>query len=402
MPNPHLPAETLDDIVDLLHDETYALRNCCLVSKSWIPRTRKHLFADIRFTDGRMLQSWKESFPDPSTSPARYTKILVVGCAHAVTAADREPGGWITGFSRVVRFGINSLDMLGYWATVTFAPFHGFSPAIKSIRVVFIFCPTSKFLDLIFSFPLLEDLTVMVEAESEGNPPTTAQLSNPPPFTGSLELRHRGGIKPVAHRLLSLPSGIHFRKLTLGWFGEEHLSLIMRLVVECSNTLESLDITCHIPSKSIGHLPPHTGLTPFLGERSTSIDLSKAIKLKEMVFRPNSRNVEWITMALQTITRKHQDFRQVSINVDCSDISSISCVGDNIRKMLGERVYGQWLDLDHFLDQFLGSPPIHPKVVCIVPEGLHDMEDHFGCLLPVLTKRGRIDLVNQSHGLAWF
>jgi len=155
MPNPHLPAETLDNIVDLLHDETYALRNCCLVSKSWIPRTRKYLFADIRFADGRMLQSWKESFPDPSTSPARYTKILVVGCVHAVTAADREPGGWITGFSRVVRFGINSLDMLGHWLTVTFAPFHGFSPAIKSIRVVFIFCPTSKFLDLIFSFPLL-------------------------------------------------------------------------------------------------------------------------------------------------------------------------------------------------------------------------------------------------------
>lgn len=258
MPNPHLPAETLDNIVDLLHDEKYALRNCCLVSKSWIPRTRKHLFADIRFTDERMLQSWKESFPDPSTSPAHYTRIMVVACAHVVTAADGEPGGWITGFSRVVRFVINSLSMLDHWPTVTFTPFHGFSPAIKSIRVVFVFCPPSKFLDLIFSFPLLEDLTVMVEAEtSEDNPPTTAQLSNPPPFTGSLELRHRGGIKPVARRLLSLPSGIHFRKLTLGWFGEEHLALITRLVVECSNTLESLDITCHIPGKSIGHLSPH-------------------------------------------------------------------------------------------------------------------------------------------------
>lgn len=258
MPNPRLPAETLDNIVDLLHDAKYALRNCCLVSKSWIPRTRKRLFADIRFTDERMLQSWKESFPDPSTSPARYTEILIVGCAHAVTATDGEPGGWITGFSRVVHFWISSLDMLGHWHTVTFTPFHGFSPALKSIRVVFIFGPSSKFFDLIISFPLLEDLTVTVEAEvSDDKLPTVAQLSNLPPFTGSLELRHRGGIRPIARRLLSLPSGIHFRKLTLGWFNEEHLALITRLVAECLNTLESLDITCHTIGKSLGHLLPH-------------------------------------------------------------------------------------------------------------------------------------------------
>jgi hypothetical protein len=38
-----LPAEMLDHVVDHLYDTEDALRNCCLVSKSWIPRTRKHL-----------------------------------------------------------------------------------------------------------------------------------------------------------------------------------------------------------------------------------------------------------------------------------------------------------------------------------------------------------------------
>ena len=46
MPNPYLPQETLDYIVDLLHDEPETLRERCLLSKPWIPRTRKHLFAD--------------------------------------------------------------------------------------------------------------------------------------------------------------------------------------------------------------------------------------------------------------------------------------------------------------------------------------------------------------------
>jgi hypothetical protein len=80
MSNPRLPAETLDRMVDYLHDTRDALRNCCLVSKSWVPRTRRHLFADIKFYTTKSLQSWKNVFPDPANSPARYTKTLTVRC----------------------------------------------------------------------------------------------------------------------------------------------------------------------------------------------------------------------------------------------------------------------------------------------------------------------------------
>ncbi|KAF9645264.1 hypothetical protein BDM02DRAFT_3073690, partial [Thelephora ganbajun] len=45
----HLPPEILDYIVDLLHDEPETLKQCCLVSKSWVSRTRKHLFANVEF-----------------------------------------------------------------------------------------------------------------------------------------------------------------------------------------------------------------------------------------------------------------------------------------------------------------------------------------------------------------
>ena len=89
------------------------------------------------------------------------------------------------------------------------------------------------------------------------NLPAATQLLTLPLFTGSLKLRQNGGIKPVPCRLLSLPSGIRFRKLTLEWFDEEHLTSIARLVAEFLNTLESLDITCHALGKSIGHPLPH-------------------------------------------------------------------------------------------------------------------------------------------------
>jgi hypothetical protein len=94
MSNIHLPVETLDHIVDHLHDTRDALRNCCLVSKSWVPRARRHLFAEIAFRTIESLESWKKTFPDPSTSPARYAKFLFIYCPQAVTA-----DSWIRSFS---------------------------------------------------------------------------------------------------------------------------------------------------------------------------------------------------------------------------------------------------------------------------------------------------------------
>ena len=49
MSSPYLPAELLDYIVDHLHDTKDALKSCGLLSKSWIPRTRRRLFANILF-----------------------------------------------------------------------------------------------------------------------------------------------------------------------------------------------------------------------------------------------------------------------------------------------------------------------------------------------------------------
>ena len=240
-----LPEELLDHVVDLLHDTRYALGDCCLVSKSWIPRTRKHLFASVEFHIEAHLESWKRTFPDPSTSPARYTTTLDIGCSHVVTAADAEAGGWISGFSRVVYLGVGNL-MSVEESKIPFIPLHGLSPAVKSLRMSFIDLPPPQVLDLALSFPLLEDLTVdsfFGSFDSDGDaPPTAIQPSNSPVFTGSLKLS-RGGVNRIAHRLMCLPGGIHFRRISLTQLYGGDLSLVTGLVEACSQTLESLDVT---------------------------------------------------------------------------------------------------------------------------------------------------------------
>jgi hypothetical protein len=260
MSNPRLPAETLDHIVDYLHDTKDALRNCSLVSKSWVPRTRKHLFADISLPTAKSLRSWKETFPDPSTSPARHAKTLIISC----TVIDAEVDGWITAFSRVVylEVGTDSLAFDFNKLATPLLPFHGLSPVIKSLRVVLPALPTSQVFDLILSFPLLEDLAVSVyyktsDDNSDGSNGLSTVIwpSSSPVFTGSLVLQW-GGVEFFACRLLSLPGGIHFRTLTLECCSEEDILLATALVEECSHTLKSLDVDWNPYGTSIPHFPP--------------------------------------------------------------------------------------------------------------------------------------------------
>jgi len=260
MSNPYLPAEILDHIVDLLRDTTYPLRNCCLVSQSWTPRTRKHLFADIKLYTVKNLQSWKNKFPDPSTSPAHYTKTLSIGCPEAITAADAEGDGWIRAFSRVVH-----LEVEIPRTAISLVPLHGFSPVIKSLRVACatLRLPLSQIFNLILSFPLLEDLSVIAcdppidSGHDFDGQPTVVYPSNPPTFTGSLELFLVVGVNHIARQLLSLPGGLHFQKLTLRWKYKEDLLLTMALVERCCSTLESLDIRREGLGTFVRHLRPH-------------------------------------------------------------------------------------------------------------------------------------------------
>ena len=57
MSDPCLPLEILDHTVDLLHDSPVTLKQCYLISKPWVPCTRKRLFANIEFlTSTRKLR----------------------------------------------------------------------------------------------------------------------------------------------------------------------------------------------------------------------------------------------------------------------------------------------------------------------------------------------------------
>ena len=227
-----LPPEILDLIIDHLHDEPTALKACCLVSKSWIQRSRTHLFASVEFCPpAPPIELWKKTFPDPPSSPAHHARRLYIHDIKGVTAADAD---WIRPFHNIVHLHLKSRGWVGRRAS--HAPFRGFSPTLRSLRLT---STSPDVLDLICSFPLLEDLAWVFL--SQGNDMWTTP-STSPKFTGSLDLRAIGAIHPAVRRLLDLPNGLHFAKITVAC-RDEDVEPTTDLVSSCSDTLKSLEVS---------------------------------------------------------------------------------------------------------------------------------------------------------------
>ena len=150
-----LPEELLDHIVDHLYDSEDALKSCCIVSKSWILRTQRHLFARVSGS----LKSWKERFLDSSTSPAYFTEYLRIDCPQAVASAEAGDDGWISTFSRVTHL---EVYIRGSGIDESLTPLREFSTTAKSLCATFFAVSPLQIINFIYSFPLLDDLCAIM------------------------------------------------------------------------------------------------------------------------------------------------------------------------------------------------------------------------------------------------
>ena len=126
-----------------------------------------------------------------------------------------------------------------------------------------------------------------------------------------------------------------------------------------------------------------------------SIDLSRATRLKVVQFDCRDMSTQWIAMTLQTLTPKHRDFQRISFHIPYHHTVSAACT--DIRKIVGETAYEQWLDLDRLLVRFWESHSIRPKIAYPYrsEEGRKGGMYFVSRLLPEITKRGAVDLVKD-------
>ena len=232
-----LPPEILDLIVGHLRNKPSALKKCCVLSKSWVPRTRRYLFAHIRFHFARRsIESWKLAFPDPSNSLAHHARTLSFLEQNPSTLADPDVGCWVRTLYRVESLYVNTF---GRNHGFSFVQFHGFSPTLRSLTLSHISIPLQEIFNLVCSFPLLEDLgltAIVHKRDTNGwEIPSTS-----PKLTGYLKIK--GGLRPVVRRLCDLPGGLRFSKIRVSHDNEEP-TLATDLVSRCSDTLKFLTIS---------------------------------------------------------------------------------------------------------------------------------------------------------------
>ena len=227
-----LPPELLDSILDHLHDKPATLKMCCIVSKSWIPHARRHLFAHVSLYDlGSSIELWKKTFPDPSDSPAHHTRTLSIIGSLVITAADMGVGGWIRTFHNVVHL------ELSYVGRTTPSALYGLSPTLRSLSLRY----TPFDFRLIYSFPLLEDLA-LVAAPSFTDVNRWNTTLRPPKLTGTLILEACGEARFAIRQLFDLSGGLHFSEIRTTFCNEE-AEPVSDLVSTCSKPLKKLTLS---------------------------------------------------------------------------------------------------------------------------------------------------------------
>ena len=280
--NPRLPPELCDRIIDQLRDRPKALRVCSVVSKSWTSRSRKHIFSTVSFNGDRDIVAWGNAFPDPSNSPAHHARQLVV------SYRGEFPENHLVSFCNVTCLLLHVHAFNG--RTTSLTQLHGFTPLLKSLTMSFHVLPFTDVLSLVYSFPLLDDLT-LIGLPTASDTKITSPVS--PMFSGKLYLAVVQAMGTVVDDLLSLPSGIHFRELIMHWMCEEDLPSMMDLISACSRTLEDLQILNHAKRTCSWSLPRLSGSSLSVDRRKHRRFAGPLLRDQPQIHRCSLRDVEF-------------------------------------------------------------------------------------------------------------
>jgi len=179
---------------------------------------------------------------------------------------------------------------------------HGLSPVLRSLYLSYTSLPDWQIFDFVCSFPLPEDLTLVSRGNGrmggEWNTPSTS-----PRLTGTLELAAVSDwIQSITHRLLDLPNGIHFTAITAHWCSEQDVKSTTDLVSTCAGTLQSLEIVSN--NNRLGVFPSLSARSIAYCNKGASampgINLSRARKLRDVLFRCRRLHAQWISKTLRT------------------------------------------------------------------------------------------------------
>lgn len=247
-----IPTEIIDEIFDNLiadsgsgdHDDSLqrSLRAYSLVSKSWVPSCRRHLFHTITFTS-RNVARWLETFPVPEESPAWYVKDLRLSFG-----GHRGPPGeffkHIPWFTNAEKMSVMPFPSLG-------VSLYGKLPrSVTSLTIEEGEIDLVQMRDIMAHLPDLNDLilsgTIVVRCKKPLPGLGTVLKGR---FGGELKIWEGYTGKELVDMLLEVPTGLHFTKLCVSG-NPARLVQTVRLAEACCESLVSFSYSGFAQGKS--------------------------------------------------------------------------------------------------------------------------------------------------------
>ena len=234
---PRIPQDIIDEILDHLVTDSGAghLRKCALISKSWVPSCRRHLFHTVTFTTAS-VREWFKTFPLPEESPAHHVRDLRVwiGGGNRVPEKFFEYTVWFANAGKISLLGHGGFPLLRSPSLWRF-PQHVTSLTIDTSTVTLVHVR-----DIMAQLPNLDDLSLLgflIPVGESVLPGIGATVRGR--FGGQLTLRGGYTRKETMNMLLEIPSGLHFTEVEISCM-RDRLPSVLRLIEACSKTLVKL------------------------------------------------------------------------------------------------------------------------------------------------------------------
>ena len=244
---PRVPQEIIDEILDhlALDSDFESLRSCALVSKSWVPSCRRHLFHTILFASWDMTR-WLNRFPVPEESPGHHVKDLhfPLGGFFDGPRGFSEQTPWFTNVERMTLSGHG-----GYLSSQT-ASLRRLPQSVTSLTIDTDMVTLVQIRDVMVQLPNLNDLSLsgsLVAGDRNALSGIGTVLRGK--FGGQLRLLSGYADKDVMNMLLEVPTGLHFTEMRIRGTHVSFLSTV-RLAEACCKTLVKLSYAVSIHGKS--------------------------------------------------------------------------------------------------------------------------------------------------------
>ena len=244
-----IPQELVDEILDHLStdpDSSLSLRSCVLVSKSWVPSCRRHLFYTIQFTPRRIVR-WFETFPVREESPAHLVRHLHLS-VETYNSVPEECFDYTSWFTNVER--VSMLRRVEIYQWLSLPSFWRLPESATSLTIEGDTAITLKQIRIIMlSLPNLEDLSLSGYPGSRASSESGTTLRGR--FGGQLQLFYGTACSGIADMLLEVPTGLHFTEVRIRGSNECLLPAV-RITEACAKTLVRLSFTisywrkCHL------------------------------------------------------------------------------------------------------------------------------------------------------------